>query len=95
VSWQSLCKVRPSIADPNYFDTGPDPNFHFETDPTIWYEPGYGSQRFQGGNLPKTVPVLFINFKLIFLVSRSARRGVKQQANVVTFFVLVSFVMLI
>ncbi len=70
-----------SVADPDPFDTDPDPAFHFGTDPdpdpafhfdmdpdpTVCY--GTGSLPFQRGNVPKTV--LFIHLYLIFLVIRS------------------------
>jgi hypothetical protein len=61
--------MKSSVADPDPFDTHPDPAFHFDTDPdpvfqfatdpdpTVCY--GSGSLPFQKGNIPKTV--LFIH----------------------------------
>ncbi len=66
-----------SVADPDPFDTDPDPAFHFDpdpafqsdTDPTVWS--GFGSLPFQRGNVHKTVRFIYLYF--IFLVSRSNR----------------------
>ncbi len=72
-----------SVADPDPFDTDPDPAVHFETvpDPTIWYRSrSLPSQR---GNVPKTV--LFIHLYLIFLVSRSNRTYTKGTYSLLNF----------
>ncbi len=77
--------VCASVADPDPFDTNPDPDpaFHFDIDPdpdptfkfdlgpdpTVLF--GSGSLLFQRGNVPRTV--LFIHPYLIFLVGRSNR----------------------
>ncbi len=74
--------TTPGGAEPDPFDTDPDPAFHFDIDsdpapafPTVWYGSGSGSLPFQGGNVPKTV--LFIHLYLIFLVRRSNRTQTK------------------
>jgi hypothetical protein len=75
--------VKNSVADPDPFDTDPDPAFDFETDPAFHFDTdpdptvlyGYGSLPFQRGNGPKTV--LFIHLYLIFLIIRFNRTHTK------------------
>ncbi len=79
-----------NVADPDPFDTDPDPAFHFDTDPDpdafqfvtdpdVWYGSGSGTSPFQRGNVPITV--LFMHLNLIFLVSRSNRTHTKGTGN--------------
>jgi hypothetical protein len=68
--WRGM--VSTSVVDPDHFDTDYDPAFHFDTDPDPANRSGYRSLLYQRGNVPKTVPVLYIQLDLIFLVSRSA-----------------------
>jgi hypothetical protein len=55
--WSSFNIVSCSVADPDPFDTDPDPAFHFDPDPTVIYLSVSGSLPFlmRYGNVPKTV----------------------------------------
>ncbi len=68
--------IEDSVADPEPFDTDPDPALHFDTDPDPafqFYTAGSGSSLFQSGNVPKTV--LFTRLYLIFLVQQDPTRS--------------------
>ncbi len=78
-----------NVADPDPFNTDPDPAFQFDTDldPTVWY--GSGSLPFQRGNLLKQ----YHTFIHLYLISLSAGpTGPTQKVFFVKFSLPVNFV---
>jgi hypothetical protein len=77
---KTLIFIKISAADPDHFQSDPDPAFHFDTDPdanrafqfdtdldpTVLY--GSGSLPFHKGNVPVPKTVLFIHIILIMCV---------------------------